>query len=149
MQKIKTFLWYDDNAEAAATYYVAAFQDSKITHVMRFNGKVLVVEFTLAGVQYVAMNGGPRNKLTDAVSIMVSTENQTETDRLWDYLLAGGRPSACGWLTDKFGLSWQIVPARFMEMMREGTAEQQGRVMGAMMQMVKFEESALEAAFRG
>jgi predicted 3-demethylubiquinone-9 3-methyltransferase (glyoxalase superfamily) len=149
MQKIKTFLWYDDNAEEAATYYVAAFKNSKITNVNRQGGKAFVVEFILDGVEYVALNGGPMFKLSEAVSLMVSTENQAETDRLWDYLVAGGSPSMCGWLKDQFGLSWQIVPARFMEMMRVGTAEQQGRVMGAMMQMVKFDESLLEVAFKG
>jgi predicted 3-demethylubiquinone-9 3-methyltransferase (glyoxalase superfamily) len=148
-QKIKTFLWYDENAEEATIYYVAAFKDSKITHVMRNNGKVLVVEFTLAGVEYMAMNGGPRNKLSDAVSLMVSTEDQAETDRLWDYLVAGGSPSMCGWLKDKFGLSWQIVPKRFMELMRDGTPDQQGRVMNAMMQMSKFDIAGLEAAAKG
>jgi predicted 3-demethylubiquinone-9 3-methyltransferase (glyoxalase superfamily) len=148
-QKLKTFLWYDDNAEEAAIFYVAAFKDSKITHVMHYENNVLVVEFTLAGVDYVAMNGGPRNKLSDAVSIMVSTNNQAETDRLWNYLVEGGMPLMCGWLRDKFGLSWQIVPVRFMELMREGTTDQQARVMSAMMQMVKFDIAALEVAAKG
>jgi predicted 3-demethylubiquinone-9 3-methyltransferase (glyoxalase superfamily) len=148
-QKIKTFLWFDDNAEEAATYYVAAFQDSKITHVMRQNGKAFVVEFTLAGTQYVALNGGPRYKLSEAVSLMVSTVDQAETDELWDYLVAGGAASMCGWLKDQFGLSWQIVPKRFMELMRDGTPEQSGRVMGAMMQMQKFDIATLEEAAKG
>jgi predicted 3-demethylubiquinone-9 3-methyltransferase (glyoxalase superfamily) len=147
MQKIKTFLWYNDIAEEAANYYVAAFKNSEVTHVMRQNGKVLVVEFTLDGVQYVALNGGTYQKLTEAVSLMVSTADQAETDKLWDYFVKDGKPSMCGWLTDQFGLSWQIVPARFMEMMREGNAEQQTCVMAAMMQMVKFDISVLEAAF--
>ena len=148
-QKIKTFLWFDDNAEEAATYYVAAFKDSKITHVMRNNGKAFVVEFTLGGVDYVAMNGGPMFKLSEAVSLMVGTVDQAETDKLWDYLVEGGSPSMCGWLKDKFGLSWQIVPKRFMELMRDGTPEQSGRVMGAMMQMRKFDIAQLEAAAKG
>jgi predicted 3-demethylubiquinone-9 3-methyltransferase (glyoxalase superfamily) len=149
VQKIKTFLWFDGNAEEAAIYYVAAFKNSKITHVNRQNGKAFVVEFTLDGIEYVALNGGPMFKLSEAMSLMVNTENQAETDQLWDYLVAGGSPSMCGWLKDQFGLSWQIVPARFMEMMRVGTPEQQTRVMGAMMQMRKFEEAALELAFKG
>ncbi len=148
-QKIKTFLWFDDNAEEAATYYVAAFKDSKITHVNRNGEKAFVVEFTLAGIDYVALNGGPMFKLTEAVSLMVSTEDQAETDLLWDYLVAGGQPSRCGWLKDKFGLSWQIVPKRFMELMLQGTPEARGRVMGAMMQMGKFEIDKLEVAAKG
>jgi len=148
-QKIKTFLWFNDTAEEAATYYVAAFRDSKITHVNRNGDKAFVVEFTLAGIDYIAMNGGPMFKLSEAVSLMVSTEDQVETDRLWDYLVAGGTPSRCGWLKDKFGLSWQIVPRRFMELMLKGTPEARGRVMSAMMQMGKFEIAKLEAAAKG
>ena len=147
-QKIKTFLWYDDNAEEAVTYYVAAFKDSKITRVMRQNGKAFVVEFTLGGVDYVALNGGPMFKFSEAVSLMVSTDDQAETDKLWDDLVEGGVPSMCGWLKDKFGLSWQIVPKRFMELMRDGTPEQSGRVMAAMMQMHKFDIALLESAAR-
>jgi len=148
-QKIKTFLWFNDNAEEAATYYVAAFKDSKITHVNRNGEKAFVVEFTLAGVDYVALNGGPMFKLSEAVSLMVSTEDQAETDKLWDYLVEGGQPSRCGWLKDKFGLSWQIVPKRFMQLMLQGTPEARGRVMAAMMQMGKFEIAKLEAAAKG
>jgi len=148
-QKIKTFLWFDDNAEEAATYYVAAFKDSKITHVNRNGAKAFVVEFILAGINYVAMNGGPMFKLNEAVSLMVSTQDQAETDQLWNYLVAGGTPSRCGWLKDKFGLSWQIVPKRFMELMLQGTTEARGRVMAAMMQMGKFEIAQLEAASKG
>jgi predicted 3-demethylubiquinone-9 3-methyltransferase (glyoxalase superfamily) len=148
-QKIKTFLWFDDNAEEAASYYVAAIPNSKITHVNRNGDKAFVVEFTLAGIEYVALNGGPMFKLSEAVSLMVSTEDQAETDKLWDYLVAGGQASRCGWLKDKFGLSWQIVPKRFMQLMTQGTPEIRGRVMGAMMQMGKFEIAALEKAALG
>ncbi len=148
-QKIKTFLWFNDNAEEAATYYVAAFKDSKITHVNRNGDKAFVVEFTLAGIDYIAMNGGPMFKLSEAVSLMVSTDDQAETDKLWDYLVAGGSPSQCGWLKDKFGLSWQIVPKRFLELMLQGNAEARGRVMNAMMQMGKFDIAKLEAAAKG
>lgn len=149
MQKVKTFLWFDGNAEEAATYYVAAIPNSKINHVQRQGGKAFVVEFTLDGVAYIALNGGPMYKLNEAVSLMVSTDNQAETDRLWDYFVKGGSPSRCGWLKDQFGLSWQIVPKRFMELMRESTPEASGRVMGAMMQMGKFEIDKLEAAAKG
>ncbi len=148
-QKIKTFLWFDGNAEEAATYYVAAFKNSKITHVSRNGGKAFVVEFTLGGVDYVALNGGPMFKLTEAVSLMVDTEDQADTDRLWDYLVKGGSPSRCGWLKDQFGLSWQIVPKRFMELMRDSTSEASARVMAAMMQMGKFEIAKLEEAAKG
>ncbi len=141
-------MWFDDNAEEAATYYVAAIPNSKITHVNRNGDKAFVVEFTLAGIDYMALNGGPMFKLSEAVSLMVSTQDQNETDRLWDYLVAGGTPSRCCWLKDKFGLSWQIVPQRFMELMLNGTPEQRGRVKGAMMQMSKIEIDQLKAAFK-
>jgi predicted 3-demethylubiquinone-9 3-methyltransferase (glyoxalase superfamily) len=149
MQKVKTFLWFDDKAEEAANYYVAAIPNSKITHVQRQGGKAFVVEFTLGGVAYLALNGGPMFQLNEACSLMVSTVDQAETDRLWDYFCKGGKPSRCGWLKDQFGMSWQIVPARFMELMRESTPEQAGRVMGAMMQMGKFEIAKLEEAALG
>jgi predicted 3-demethylubiquinone-9 3-methyltransferase (glyoxalase superfamily) len=149
MQKVKTFLWFDDKAEEAANYYVAAIPNSKITHVQRQGTKAFVVEFTLGGVEYIALNGGPMFKLNEACSLMVSTENQAATDRLWDYFCKGGKPSRCGWLVDQFGLSWQIVPARFMDLMRESSPEQAGRVMAAMMQMSKFEIAELEKAAVG
>lgn len=155
-QKIKTFLWFDNQAEAAVNYYMAAFKDSKITHVARYGeagpgpkGQVMIVEFTLAGQQFVALNGGPHFKFTEAISLMVTCEDQAEVDRLWNHLVAGGAPSQCGWLKDKYGLSWQIVPRRFFEMMRDKDSAKTGRVMAAMMQMAKFDVAALERAFAG
>ena len=117
-QKIKTFLWYDKEAEEAANYYVAAFKNSKVDHIERLgdigpkeSGSVTIVEFTLAGQQFVAMNAGPTFKFNNAISMFVLCEDQAEVDRLWTHLLAGGgKEQACGWLNDKFGLSWQIVP---------------------------------------
>ena len=155
-QKIKTFLWFDDQAEAAVNCYMAGFKDSKITHVARYGeagpgpaGQVMVIEFTLAGQQFVALNGGPHFKFTEAISLMVTCEDQAEVDRLWNHLVAGGAPSQCGWLKDKYGLSWQIVPRRFMEMMQDKDSARTARVFAAMMQMRKFDVAALEKAYAG
>lgn len=156
-QKIKTFLWYDKEAEEAANYYIAAFKNSKINHIERLgeigpkeSGSVTIVEFTLAGQQFVAMNAGPTFKFNNAISMFVLCEDQAEVDRLWTHLLAGGgKEQACGWLNDKFGLSWQIVPKRHMEMMYDPDKARRDRVIAAMMQMVKFDIAALEKAYAG
>lgn len=155
-QKIRTFLWFDTEAEEAVNYYMAAFKDSKITHIARYGeagpgpkGQVMIVEFTLAGQQFVALNGGPHFKFTEAISLLVTCEDQAEVDRLWNHLVAGGLPSQCGWLKDKYGLSWQIVPRRFMEMMKDKDKKKTDRVFAAMMQMVKFDVAALEKAYAG
>jgi predicted 3-demethylubiquinone-9 3-methyltransferase (glyoxalase superfamily) len=152
-QKIRPFLWFDGNAEEAVNHYVAAFKNSKITHIARYGkagpgpeGSVMIVEFELAGLSYVALNGGPLFKFTEAISLIVDCEDQAEVDHLWAYLTKGGAPSACGWLKDKYGLSWQIVPKRFMELMRDKDAAKANRVMAAMMQMTKFDIAALEKA---
>jgi len=156
-QKIKTFLWYDKQAEEAANYYVAAFKNSRVDHIERLgeigpkeSGFVTLVEFTLAGQQFIAMNAGPMFKLNEAFSMFVLCEDQAEVDRLWDHLLAdGGQEQACGWLKDRFGLSWQIVPKRHMEMMRDPDKTKRDRVIAAMMQMVKFDIATLEKAYAG
>jgi predicted 3-demethylubiquinone-9 3-methyltransferase (glyoxalase superfamily) len=156
-QKIKTFLWYDKEAEEAANHYIAAFENSKIDHIERLgeigpkeSGSIAIVEFTLAGQQFVAMNAGPMFKFNEAISMFVLCDDQAEIDRLWTHLLAGGgKEQACGWLKDKFGLSWQIVPKRHMEMMRDPDKAKRDRVMAAMMQMVKFDIAALEKAYAG
>jgi predicted 3-demethylubiquinone-9 3-methyltransferase (glyoxalase superfamily) len=109
----------------------------------------MVVEFILAGQQFVALNGGPLFKFIEAISFVVTCEDQAEVDRLWDHLVAGGAPSRCGWLKDRYGLSWQIVPRRFMEMMRDKDTAKTSRVMAAMMQMAKFDVAALESAYAG
>lgn len=137
-QKIKTFLWFDSQAEEAVNHYLAVFKDSNITHIARYGeagpgpaGQIMVIEFTLAGQDFIALNGGPHFKFTEAISLMVTCEDQAEVDRLWNHLVAGGAPSQCGWLKDRYGLSWQIVPRRFMEMMKDKDATRTGRVMAA------------------
>jgi two-component system sensor histidine kinase QseC len=156
-QKITTFLWFDSNAEEAATFYTSLFPDSRVTKVARWGkggpapeGSVMTVSFELAGQAYIAMNGGPHYKLTPAISLFVSCESQEEVDRLWDKLLAGGgKPTACGWLDDKFGLSWQIIPDRLMERMSDPDPEKAGRVAQAMMTMQKIDIAAIERAYAG
>ena len=150
--KVRTCLWFDDNALAAARFYCGLLPDSQVQRMERYSegqemaepGTVLLVEFTLAGTPYQAINGGPHFKLDEAVSISVATEDQAETDRLWEALTAdGGTESQCGWLKDRFGLSWQIVPKRSMELMYGPKA---ARVWPALMQMKKIDIAALEAA---
>lgn len=150
--KVRTCLWFDDQALQAAEFYCSLIPDSRIDQVGRYPegqdmsepGKVLMVEFTLTGTPYQALNGGPHFKLDEAVSISVSTQDQAETDRLWDALTAdGGAESQCGWLKDRFGLSWQIVPKRSVELV---TGPQAAKVWPALMQMKKIDIVALEAA---
>ena len=146
---VRPFLWYDSNALEAAEYYVSVIPDSRIVDVMRQGGAVLLVTFEIGGVLFTAMNGGPGHPHTDAFSISVTCKDQVEVDRLWSALTDGGSEVACGWLKDRFGLSWQVVPKKFYELMSAGTPEQSQRVMQAMMNMVKFDVAALEAAFEG
>jgi predicted 3-demethylubiquinone-9 3-methyltransferase (glyoxalase superfamily) len=155
-QKIKTFLWFDNEAEKAVKHYMAAFKDAKIVNVERYGdagpgrkGEVMLVEFTLAGQHFVALNGRPQFKPNEAVSLMVTAEDQAEVDRLWDHLLEGGAPMACGWLKDRWGFAWQIVPKRMFEMMADKDEARRNRAFAAMMQMVKFDVAALERAYRG
>lgn len=153
--KVRTCLWYDDQALPAAEFYCSLIPGSRIDQVGRHPdgqdvaapGKVLTVEFTLAGTPYQALNGGPHFKLDEAVSISVSTEDQAETDRLWSALTAeGGTESQCGWLKDRFGLSWQIVPRRSVELL---TGPAAAKVWPALMRMRKIDIAALEAAAAG
>ncbi|KDA03344.1 MAG: VOC family protein [Hyphomonas oceanitis] len=146
---VRPFLWYDSNALEAAEYYVSVIPDSRIVDVMRQDGAVLLVTFEIGGVLFTAMNGGPGHPHTDAFSISVTCKDQVEVDRIWSALTDGGSEVACGWLKDRFGLSWQVVPKKFYELMSAGTPEQSQRVMQAMMNMVKFDVAALEAAFEG
>lgn len=148
---ISTCLWYEKDAEAAATLYCSLFNDAAITNVFRQQGdpenKAFLVEFTLMGQSYMAMNGGPHYKLTPAASIFALVEGQVEVDRLWAALLAGGgQESRCGWLTDRYGLSWQIIPRALTRLMQ---SDKSGRVAQAMMGMVKIDVAGLEAAARG
>lgn len=155
MSKIAPCLWFDGKAEEAATFYTSLLPDSRIDRVMRSPadnpstpaGAVLVVEFTLAGRQFVGLNGGPQFPFTEAVSFMIDCEDQAEVDRLWDRLTAdGGAPGQCGWLKDRFGLSWQIVPKALMELMNGPDRERARRVMQAMLQMTKIDVAAIRAA---
>ena len=156
--KVKTCLWFDTQALPAAEFYCSLLPDSEITEVGRYPesatmaepGSVLMVEFTLAGTPYQALNGGPHYQLSEAVSISVRTQDQEETDRLWNALIAeGGAESQCGWCKDRFGLSWQIVPAALPRLLGSPDRTAAGRAMQAMLGMRKLDIAALESAFRG
>jgi predicted 3-demethylubiquinone-9 3-methyltransferase (glyoxalase superfamily) len=155
-QKITPFLWFDDQAEDAAAYYVSVFKNAKAGPVMRCGdggpapkGTVLTASFELEGIQFTALNGGPHYKLTEAVSFVVHCASQEEVDYFWNRLGDGGQTSQCGWLKDKFGLSWQITPDRLLELMSSSDGARAGRVMQAMMQMTKIDIAKLEAAAAG
>lgn len=157
-QKIKSCLWFEGHALEAVTFYTSVFPNSTITNVHHARsdtpgnkeGDVLVVSFTLAGSSYLALNGGPHDKFNDAISLSVDCVDQAEVDRLWAALTAdGGRPVACGWLKDKYGLSWQIIPLRLPELLADADPAVGKRVMQAMMGMVKLDIAALEAAAKG
>ena len=156
--KIIPCLWFDGDAEAATAFYVSLLPDSRITAVNRSpvdtpsgpEGSVLTVQFVLAGREYLALNGGPNFRFTEAVSFMVMTEDQAETDRLWDALLAdGGSENACGWLKDRYGLSWQITPTIFQEMEASTDRPAVERYMAALMKMKKLDIARLRQAFDG
>ncbi len=159
MSGLTTCLWFDKRAEEAARFYGQVFGDAfqlgRIAHApidypAGRAGDVLTVEFTLFGQPFLALNGGPYTSFTDAVSLQVGTEDQAETDRLWEALTAdGGTPVACGWLKDKFGLSWQITPRRLTELLADPDPGVAARVMAAMMDMVKIDIATLDAAAAG
>jgi len=157
MQKISPFLWFDSNAEEAVNFYVSIFKDSKIKDVSRYGdagpgpkGQVMVMSFEIEGQEFVALNGGPRFKFTEAVSFVVHCNGQKEVDHYWDKLLeGGGQTQACGWLKDRYGLSWQIVPVEFFELMKDKDPAVRNRVMQAMMGMVKFDVEGLKKAAEG
>ncbi|RKT86522.1 Glyoxalase superfamily enzyme, possibly 3-demethylubiquinone-9 3-methyltransferase [Saccharopolyspora antimicrobica] len=156
-QKITTNLWFDGVAEEAAAHYTGIFEDSRITQVLRHGeagsgtpGTVMTVQFELAGQQFVGINGGPQFTFTEAVSLQVRCESQEEVDRLWQQLGEGGEPGPCGWLKDKYGVSWQIVPNRLYELITDPDAEKADRVIKAMLAMGgKLDIAALEAAAAG
>ena len=157
-QKITPCLWFKSEALAAAEFYAAIIPNSSIGDVHRSAadtpggkaGAVMMVTFTLAGQRYQALNGGPHDAFNDAISLSVSCDDQAEVDRLWSALTAdGGKPVKCGWLKDKYGLSWQIVPKRLVELMSGPDRAKSKRVMQAMMQMVKIDIAGLERAFDG
>jgi predicted 3-demethylubiquinone-9 3-methyltransferase (glyoxalase superfamily) len=155
LQKISPFLWFDNQAEEAARFYTSVFKNSRIGAVTRYGesgpgpkGGVMTVAFELDGQEFMALNGGPDFKFTEAVSFVVHCENQQEVDEMWEKLSAGGSEIQCGWLKDKYGLSWQIVPTVFFEMIQDEDAERKARVMNAMFQMTKLDMAGLEAAYR-
>jgi predicted 3-demethylubiquinone-9 3-methyltransferase (glyoxalase superfamily) len=154
-QRISPFLWFDHQAEEAARFYVSIFEDSKIEAVTYYGdagpgpkGSVMTVAFQLAGQQFVALNGGPIFKFTEAISMVVNCENQAEVDRFWEKLLAGGQAVECGWLKDRYGLSWQVVPTVLPEMLTDENSARVQRVMAAMLKMKKLDIAALEKAYR-
>jgi predicted 3-demethylubiquinone-9 3-methyltransferase (glyoxalase superfamily) len=155
MQKFSTCLWFDTKAEEAATFYVSLFDDSEVTNVQRLDGtpsgdNVALVFFRLAGNEFMAINGGPQFPFTEAVSIHVGVENQAEVDRLWNALTTnGGEEGQCGWLKDKFGLSWQVIPDRMGELLSDPDPERSQRAMQAMLKMQKIDLEVMEAAANG
>jgi len=157
MQKITPFLWFDNNAEEAAQFYTSIFKDSKILNVSRYGdagpgpkGSVMVVSFQLAGQQFTALNGGPRFKFSEAFSFVVNCENQQEVDEYWrKFTAAGGQESMCGWLKDKFGFSWQIVPTALGKLMGDKDPQRASRVMEALLKMRKIDIATLEQAMEG
>jgi len=154
-QKITTFLWFDDNAEEAMNHYVSIFKNSKVLNVARYGeagpgpaGTVMVCSFRLEGHEFAALNGGPQFKFTEAISLAVHCDSQKEVDDLWAKLSKGGAPGQCGWLKDKFGLSWQIVPRVMFELLQDKDPAKSQRVMRAMMQMTKIDIAGLRRAYR-
>ena len=155
-QKITTFLWFDNQAEEAIDFYTSIFRNSRKGDVARYGdtgpgpkGQVMTAEFELAGQQFMALNGGPHFKFTEAISLMVKCDTQEEIDELWEKLSAGGQKVECGWLKDKFGLSWQIVPTILGELMKDNDPAKRERVMQVIMQTKKFEIAKLQEAAEG
>jgi predicted 3-demethylubiquinone-9 3-methyltransferase (glyoxalase superfamily) len=154
MQKITPFLWFDNKAEEAANFYVSIFKNSKIETIKRYGeagpgpkGSVMIVKFTLEGQEFTALNGGPQFSFTPAISLFVNCETQAEVDQLWEKLSAGGRTDHCGWLTDRYGLSWQIIPAALMKLMGDPDPAKSQRVMKAMLEMDKIDIGRLQQAY--
>jgi predicted 3-demethylubiquinone-9 3-methyltransferase (glyoxalase superfamily) len=158
MQKIIPFLWFDDEAEEAVNFYTGLFKNSKTGRILRYNeeaaektgrpvGSVLTIEFEIEGQKFVALNGGPLFKFNESISFVVACETQEEIDYFWEKLTAdGGEESACGWLKDKFGVSWQITPMVLIDMLHDADQEKSGRVMQAMLEMNKIDIKALKDA---
>lgn len=156
MQKITPCLWFNFNAEEAVNHYISIFKQSRILHLSRYGdevpdraGKALMIELELEGQRFQALNGGPGFPFTQAISLSVDCADQAEVDAIWQGLSAGGAEVQCGWLRDKYGLSWQIVPRRFVEMMHSPDKAATTRMMQAMFTMTKLDVAKLEAAFRG
>lgn len=156
MQKITPFLWFDHQAEEAMQFYTSLFKDTKVLRVVRCGdagpgpkGSVLTASFQLNGQTFIALNGGPQHPFTDAVSFVIDCADQTEIDYFWDHLSDGGAKSMCGWLKDKFGLSWQVVTPLLSQYLADKDAEKSKRVMLSMMKMTKLIIKDLEAAYNG
>lgn len=160
MQRITPCLWFEDQAEEAASFYTTIFKNSRIGRISRYSeagfefhgkpsGSVMTVEFELDGQGFLALNGGPGHPITDAVSFTVNCETQAEVDEYWERLSAGGKEIQCGWLTDKYGVSWQVVPAMVAELMNDPDPEKRERVMQAMLPMVKLDIDTLKNAYQG
>jgi len=156
MQKIRPFLWFDDKAEEAVNFYVSVFKNSKVVSMSRYGeagpgpkGTVMSATFQLEGQDFMALNGGPQFKFTPAISLFVNCETQQEVDELWEKLSEGGRKDRCGWLQDRYGLSWQIIPSVLVKMLGDKDPEKAKRVMQAMLQMSKIEIEGLKQAYDG
>ncbi len=156
MKPISTCLWFDGKAEEAMNFYLSIFKDSKVLSVTRSGeagpgpkGSVLVANFEIDGREFIALNGGPQFKFTPAVSFVVNCETQEEVDEYWEKLSAGGEPGQCGWLTDQFGLSWQVIPTILSRLLQDKDAAKAGRAMQAMLQMTKIDIAALQRAYDG
>jgi predicted 3-demethylubiquinone-9 3-methyltransferase (glyoxalase superfamily) len=156
MQKITPFLWFDTQAEEAANFYVSVFKNSQVVSVSRYGdtgpgpkGAVMTVEFELDGQRFVGLNGGPNFRFTEAVSFVVDCATQEEVDYFWQKLSEGGKEVQCGWLQDKYGLSWQVVPTIAIEYLKDKDPEKSQRVMQAIMQMKKIEIEPLKRAYEG
>jgi predicted 3-demethylubiquinone-9 3-methyltransferase (glyoxalase superfamily) len=157
VQKITPYLWFDNQAEEAATYYTSVFKNSRIVNVNRISeggplpaGSVVTATFEIEGQQFVALNGGPRFNFTEAISLYVNCADQDEVDELWSRLTeGGGEPGQCGWLKDKFGVSWQIIPTVLGELMGDPDPEKASRVVQAMMGMTKIDVQGLRDAYQG
>jgi predicted 3-demethylubiquinone-9 3-methyltransferase (glyoxalase superfamily) len=158
MQKITPFIWFDGNAEEAAKFYTSVFKNAKITALTHYSeeaakvsgipaGTVMTAVFQLDGQEFIALNGGPLFKLTEAISFVINCQTQEEVDHFWEKLSAGGKKSRCGWLTDKFGVTWQVVPTVLGQMLQDKDAAKSKRVMQAMLQMDKINIQRLKQAY--
>ena len=155
MQKITPFLWFDDNAEEAANFYISIVRNSKIAGISRYGevgpgpkGAVMSVTFELDGQKFMALNGGPQFTFTPAISFFVNCETQQEVDELWEKLSAGGKKERCGWLRDKYGISWQIIPTALGKLMGDADPKKSSRVMKAMLEMEKIDIQRLQQAYQ-
>ena len=160
LQRITPFLWFDSQAEEAANFYVSIFKNARVREASRYDeasskasgrpkGSVMTVAFELDGQEFIALNGGPMFKFTEAISLVVNCETQAEVDHYWDKLTAGGQEVQCGWLKDRFGVSWQVVPTVLTELLQDKDPEKAKRVMGAMLQMKKLSIDGLKRASEG